>query len=138
MSDVAIVTCALTGVLTDPNRFPVPVTPEQMAAEAKAAWDAGATIVHVHFRDQTPGLGHLPTWDPDVAGEIIDAIRAACPGILINQTTGVLGPDLSGPNAVMERVKPDIAAMNCGSLNYLRTRRDGQWAWPPILFDNPV
>jgi len=138
MSDVAIVTCALTGVLTDPNRFPVPVTPEQMASEAKAAWDAGATVVHVHFRDQTPGMGHLPTWDPDVCAEIISAIRAACPGIVVNQSTGVIGTDISGPVAVLERVRPDVAAMNAGSLNYLRTRRDGRWAWPPILFDNPV
>jgi 3-keto-5-aminohexanoate cleavage enzyme len=40
----AILTCALTGVLTDPLQHPVPVTPRQMAAEAKSAYDAGATI----------------------------------------------------------------------------------------------
>lgn len=138
MSDVAMVTCALTGVLTDPQRFHVPVTPEEMAAEARRAWDAGATVVHLHFRQQAPGLGHLPTWDPEVCGAIVDAIRAACPGLLINQSTGVVGPDISGPLAVMERIHPEIAAMNAGSLNYLRTRRDGRWAWPPMLFDNPV
>lgn len=138
MSDVAIVTCALTGVLTDPQRFHVPVTPEQMAREARAAWDAGATVVHVHFRQQTPGMGHLPSWEPDVCGAIVDAIRAECPKLLINQSTGVVGPDISGPLAVMERIRPEIAAMNAGSLNYLRTRRDGRWAWPPMLFDNPV
>ena len=138
MSHPAIVTCALTGVLTDPRQAPVPVTPEQMAAEAKAAWDAGASIVHLHFRSQEPGFGHLPTWDPDVCGAIVDAIRATCPGILINSTTGVMGPDLSGPLGVLERIRPEIAAMNAGSLNYLKTRSDGRWAWPPLLFDNPV
>jgi 3-keto-5-aminohexanoate cleavage enzyme len=134
----AVVTCALTGVLTDPKQHGVPVTPEQMAQEAKAAWNAGATVVHLHFRNQTPGLGHLPTWDPDVAGAIVDAIRAECPQLLINSTTGVVGPDISGPVGVLERIRPEIAAMNAGSLNYLKTRSDGRWAWPPMLFDNPV
>lgn len=138
MSDRAIVTCALTGVLTDPKQHAVPVTPEQMAREARAARDAGATIVHLHFRRQEPGLGHLPTWDPDVCAAIVDAIRAECPGLLINCSTGVVGPDTSGPLAVLERVRPEIAAMNAGSLNYLKARSDGRWAWPPILFDNPV
>lgn len=134
----AIVTCALTGVLTDPAQHPVPVTPEQMAREAKAAWDAGATVVHLHYRRQEPGMGRMPSWEPEVASAIVEAIRSACPGILINSSTGVVGPDLSGPFGVLDRVKPEIAALNAGSLNYLKVRSDGRWAWPPLLFDNPV
>ncbi|MCK6546053.1 3-keto-5-aminohexanoate cleavage protein [Myxococcota bacterium] len=134
----AILTCALTGVLTNPKQHPVPVTPAQMAASAREAYDAGASIVHVHFRMQEEGLGHLPSWDPDVAAEVVAAIRAACPGIIINQTTGVVGPDLDGPLAVMRRIKPEIAACNAGTLNYLKLKSDGQWAWPPMVFDNPV
>jgi 3-keto-5-aminohexanoate cleavage enzyme len=134
----AIVTCALTGVLTDPAQHPVPVTPEQMAKEAKAAWDAGATVVHLHYRRQEPGMGRMPSWDPEVAQAIVDAIRAECPGILINSSTGVVGPDISGPLAVLDKLKPEIAALNAGSLNYLKVKSDGRWAWPPLLFDNPV
>ena len=59
-SEKVVVTCALTGVLTSPDQFPVPVTPEQMAESAKGAFDAGATMVHCHFRNQEPGLGYLP------------------------------------------------------------------------------
>jgi uncharacterized protein (DUF849 family) len=109
-----------------------------MAAEARRAFDAGATVVHIHYRDQREGMGFLPSWDPEVAGAIVDAIRAECPGLLINSTTGVMGPDVSGPLAVLDRVKPEIAAMNAGSLNYLKARRNGTWAWPPMLFENPV
>jgi uncharacterized protein (DUF849 family) len=138
MSRPAILTCALTGVLTDPAQHGVPVTPAEMAAEARRAFDAGATVVHLHYRNQTPGLGHLPTWDPDVAADIVSAIRDACPGLLINSSTGVVGPDLAGPLAVLERTRPEIAALNAGSLNYLKVRSDGRWAWPPLLFDNPV
>ena len=134
----AIVTCALTGVLTDPQRHHVPVTPHEMAEEARRAFDAGASMVHVHFRRQEPGMGRLPSWDPEVAGTICDAIRARCPGMLINMSTGVFGPDISAPLACLERVKPEMAALNAGSLNYLKARSNGTWAWPPMLFDNPV
>lgn len=137
-SDKAVVTCALTGVLTNPAKYPVPVTTEEMAASAKEAFDAGAAVMHVHFRRQEPGMGHLPTWDPDVAAPIVEAIREACPGVIINMSTGVVGPDISGPVACLERIRPEIAACNAGTLNYLKIRSDGSWAWPPMVFDNPV
>jgi 3-keto-5-aminohexanoate cleavage enzyme len=138
MNDKAILTCALTGVLTNPKQHPVPVTPAQMAAQARDAFNAGASIMHVHLRMQEEGLGHMPSWDPDVAERVVDAIRAACPGVIINLTTGVIGKDVSGPLACIRRVRPEIAACNAGSLNYLKIRDDGQWAWPPMVFDNPV
>jgi uncharacterized protein (DUF849 family) len=138
MMSKVVVTCALTGVLTDPAQHHVPVTPEQMAQEARAAFDAGATVMHVHFRQQAPGKGHLPSWEPQVALEIAQAIREACPGVIFNQSTGVVGPDISGPVACLRAIRPEIAAANAGSLNYLKVRSDGRWAWPPMLFDNPV
>ena len=136
--DIAILTCALTGVLTDPTQHPVPVTPEQMASEARDAFNAGASIMHVHLRQQTPGRGHLPSWDPAVAQAVVDAIRDACPGVVINLTTGVVGPDIAGPLACIRQIRPEIAACNAGSLNYLKIKDNGQWAWPPMVFDNPV
>jgi 3-keto-5-aminohexanoate cleavage enzyme len=136
--DAAIITCALTGVLTNPQQHPVPVTPAQMAAEARDAFNAGASIMHVHVRSQEAGYGHMPSWDPEVAAEVVDAIRAACPGVIINLTTGVVGKDISGPVACLRRVKPEAAACNAGSLNYLKIKDNGDWAWPPMVFDNPV
>ncbi len=136
--DKAILTCALTGVLTDPKQYPVPVTPAQMAPQAREAFNAGASIMHVQVRSQEPGMGHLPSWDPDVAQAVVNAIREACPGVIINLTTGVVGKDISGPLACIRRVKPEIAACNAGSLNYLKIKDDGHWAWPPMVFDNPV
>jgi 3-keto-5-aminohexanoate cleavage enzyme len=138
MTDKAALTCALTGVLTNPKQHPVPVTVAEMATSARDAFNAGASIMHVHFRSQAPNLGHLPSWEPEVAGAIIEAIREACPGVIINMSTGVIGNDISGPEACMRRVLPEIAACNAGSLNYLKVRSNGQWAWPPLLFDNPV
>jgi len=138
VSDNAIITCALTGVLTDPARFDLPVTPGEMAQAAGEAFDAGATVVHCHFRDQRPGLGALPTWDLDSVGAILDAIRKRVPDIIVNMSTGVVGDDISGPLACLEAFEPEVAACNAGSLNYLKLKKDGTWAWPPLLFDNPV
>lgn len=138
MTDKAILTCALTGVLTDPKQHPVPVTPAEMAAEARDAFNAGASVMHVHVRSQQPGMGHLPSWDPQDAAAVCQAIRDACPAVVINLTTGVIGPDIAGPAACIRRVRPEIAACNAGSLNYLKIKDNGQWAWPPMVFDNPV
>jgi uncharacterized protein (DUF849 family) len=138
MSHKVILTCALTGVLTDPRNHPVPVTPEEMAREARAAFNAGASIMHVHYRQQAPGRRHLPSWEADVAIAMTNAIRESCPGVILNATTGTIGPDISGPLACLRAVRPEIAACNAGSLNYLKAKADGSWAWPPLLFDNPV
>jgi uncharacterized protein (DUF849 family) len=83
-------------------------------------------------------MGAFPTWDIQSVGDILAAIRERVPDIVICMSTGVLGDDISGPVGCLEAFKPEIAACNAGSLNYLKIRRDGNWAWPPALFDNPV
>lgn len=131
-----IITCAMNGVLTDPRTHPVPYKPEQMAQAAREVQEAGAAMVHIHIREQE--MGRWPSWDVALAVEVVEAIRDAAPGILVNMTTGVVGEDISGPLAVLRATRPEVAAMNSGSLNYLKVRGDGSWAWPPMLFDNPV
>lgn len=134
----AIITCALNGVLTNPKHHKVPVTPEEMAAEARRAYDAGASIMHIHLRCQEPDKGHLPSWDGSLSQEIQYAIRTACPDVIINHTTGVVGPDYQPALDVVTATRPEMAACNAGTLNYLKLRENGEWAWPPIVFDNPV
>jgi len=133
-----VVTCALTGLLTDPAKFNVPVTPEEMADAAEQSYNAGASVLHCHFRDQGQGMGAFPTWDLKTVGDILSAIKERVPDIIICMSTGVLGDDISGPVGCLEAYKPELAACNAGSLNYLKIRKDGNWAWPPALFDNPV
>lgn len=149
--DSVVVTCALNGVLTDPDlNKGIPVTPSEMAASAKEAHDAGASVVHIHFRNQTLGKGHLPTWEPEVAAEMADAILAVCPDIIVNFTSGTVGTEgpagggplgpTGGPIACLDAAEGRVhmAAMNSGSLNYLKMKRNGEWAWPPMLFENSV
>ena len=138
LKDKVVVTCALTGLLTDPAKFNVPVTPQQMADAAEQSYNAGAAVLHCHFRDQRPGMGAFPTWDLKSVGEILAAIKERVPDIIICMSTGVLGDDIAGPVGCLEAFKPELAACNAGSLNYLKIRKDGNWAWPPALFDNTV
>lgn len=138
MDSKTVVTCALTGVLTNPAVHNVPVTPEEMADHAEQAYNAGASVVHCHFRNQGKRMGHLPTWDLETVGDILAAIKDRVPEIIICMSTGVMGPDISCPVACLEKFKPEMAACNAGSLNYLKLKGDGSWAWPPIHFDNPV
>ena len=95
-------------------------------------------MVHVHFRNQEPGKGHLPSWDPQVARDCVQAMREACPGLIINQTTGVVGPNYQGPLDCLRATRPEMAACNAGSLNYLKVRSNGTWAWPPMLENGGV
>ena len=157
--DKVVVTCSINGVLTDPTKFSVPVTPEEMAVSCKEAHDAGATVAHIHFRDQREGRGHFPTWDPSVASDIATAIRERVPGMLLNFTTGTMGdgrkhPEntfmnamgggelgpIDGPISCLDgaTTQPEMAALNSGSLNYLRTTKDNKWAWEPLMFENRV
>jgi len=134
----AIITCALNGVLTDPRQHNVPVTPGDMAAEARRACDAGASVMHIHLRRQGPDQGHLPSWDAGLSQQVQDAIREACPDVVINHTTGTVGPDYKPALDCIAATRPEMAACNAGSLNYLKLRSNGDWAWPPMMFDNPV
>ncbi len=134
----AIITCSINGVLTDPKQHNVPVTPEEMAAEARRAYDAGASVMHIHLRQQGPGKGHLGSWDIDLSKRVQAAIREACPNVVINHTTGVVGGDYRPALDVVAATRPEMAACNAGSLNYLKLRSNGDWAWPPMMFDNPV
>jgi uncharacterized protein (DUF849 family) len=136
--DKVVITCALNGVPTDARQHRVPVTPEEMAREAKAAYDAGASVMHIHLCQQAPGKGHLPCWEVAVSREIQQAIREACPGVIINHASGVPGTDYAGALECLRQTRPEMAACNAGSLNYLKVKPDGAWAWPPTLFDNPV
>ena len=73
-----------------------------------------------------------------VSKEIQQAIREACPGVIINHTTGTSGPNYQGALDCVRETRPEIAACNAGSLNYLKVKSDNTWAWPPMMFDNAV
>ena len=121
LADKVIISCALTGAVTTKKHCPaIPYTPAEIADEARRAYDAGATIVHIHARTDDGA----PTWDPGVFARIQEEVQARCP-VLINFSTGGVGPMQS--RTAHLALRPAIAALNMGSMNYARwseTRRD--------------
>ena len=127
-----IVTAALTGVLANRSQCPaIPYTPAEIADEALRAWEAGATVVHIHAREDDGS----PTFSPDVFARIRDEVRARCP-IVLNFSTGSLDDDTSLQEAMIRDVRPDVAALNMGTMNYAKySRRRKQFVFD-LIFPN--
>ncbi len=109
-----IISCALTGATTDRKQCPyLPYTPTEIADEAKRAFDAGATIVHIHAREDDG----KPTWRFPVFQTIREEVRKRCP-VLINFSTGGILQTIQERTEYLEHATPDLAALNMGSMNY--------------------
>jgi uncharacterized protein (DUF849 family) len=80
-----IITCAVTGSIHTPSMSPyLPITPDEIAADALAAAEAGASVIHLHARDPATGK---PSPDPKLFAQFLPRIRQGCDAIL-NITTG--------------------------------------------------
>ncbi len=111
-----IITCAVTGAIHTPSMSPyLPITPEQITADAVGAAEAGAAIVHLHARDPVSGR---PDQTPEAFARFLPRIKQQTDAV-INITTGG-SPFMT----VAERVrpaatfKPEVASLNMGSMNF--------------------
>lgn len=134
MSRKIMLTCALTGADDTTGRSEyVPVTPQEIAADAIAAAQAGASVVHVHVRDVATGQGSR---DVNLYRQVAEIIAASDVDPVINMTAGmggdlVLNPanpteHLPGTDLVsglerlahVEELRPEVCTIDCGSLNF--------------------
>jgi 3-keto-5-aminohexanoate cleavage enzyme len=125
MADKIIITAALAGSVTMKEHNPnVPYTPEEFVREAVRAEEAGAAIVHVHFRDPVSGT---PTTDPAIMKDVVQGIRENT-GLLLNLSTGVsLESTLDERKRPIEYHDPDLASLNPGTMNFCTVNyRDGR------------
>jgi 3-keto-5-aminohexanoate cleavage enzyme len=110
-----IVTAALTGALADRRQCPaIPYTAEEIAAEARRSLDAGASVVHVHARHDDG----KPAFDVESYRRIDEALKRLCPEAIINYSTGAVGVDRDIRIGHVRALRPDMAALNMGSMNY--------------------
>ncbi|WP_286829583.1 MULTISPECIES: 3-keto-5-aminohexanoate cleavage protein [Kordiimonas] len=111
-----IITCAVTGAMHTPTMSDaLPITPEQIASEAVAAAEAGASILHLHARNPEDGA---PTGDPDVFMEFLPQIKEQADAV-INLTTG--GSPLMTVQDRLRgamRAQPEMCSLNMGSMNF--------------------
>jgi uncharacterized protein (DUF849 family) len=114
--DKVIITCAVTGSVHTPTMSPyLPLTPDEIAADAVAAAEAGASILHLHARNPEDGR---PTPDPDVFMQFLPRIKQQCDAV-VNITTGgghgmTLEERLAGPLVA----SPEMCSLNMGSMNF--------------------
>jgi uncharacterized protein (DUF849 family) len=127
------ITCAITGNLTKPEQSPyLPITPQQIAASALEAAEAGAAIAHIHVRDPATGR---PSMELDLYRDVMDRIRARNRDLIINLTTGPGGrfvpsendPKIAGPGTTLiapekrvehvEILRPDICTLDLNTMN---------------------
>jgi 3-keto-5-aminohexanoate cleavage enzyme len=108
-----VITCAVNGgVQGKEMNDALPETPGEIARACKEAYDAGASVVHIHGRH--PNNLAMAAEDPDVYHEINHLVREQCPDLIINNTTG------GGPGMEMEsryrclQAKPELASLNMG------------------------
>jgi 3-keto-5-aminohexanoate cleavage enzyme len=134
MSGKTIITAALTGVITTRRQSPaIPYTPEEIAEEARRSVAAGAAIVHIHAR-QDDGR---PAYDVDTYHRIQEAVRRRCPGVIVNFSTGAVGVDRETRIAPVVALKPDMAALNMGSMNYAIYSAQKKSFYHDHVFANP-
>jgi uncharacterized protein (DUF849 family) len=112
--DVAVVTCALTGVLANRKQCAgIPYTPAEIGEEARRAYEAGAAVVHIHARNDDGS----PTFSPAVFARIKEEVRSRSP-IILNFSTGTILDDVTEQVTYIRESRPEIAALNMGTMNY--------------------
>jgi uncharacterized protein (DUF849 family) len=122
MSQPVIITVAITGALPRKKDNPaVPVTPSQQVESTHEAFEAGASLVHVHVRnpDESPGS------DPEAFARVQEGVRKHCPGMIVQFSTGGRGRDQAARGAMLH-LKPDMASLATGSTNF-----------PVGIYENP-
>jgi len=115
--DPAIVVCSISGAVAGREQCPaIPYTPEEYAAEAKRAVDEGATMIHIHAR--TPE--GVPSYEVEDFRAITEAIKGAVDDVIINYSTGAIGVPIEKRIEYLRELRPDVAALNMGSMNYAK------------------
>lgn len=116
MEKLIISACICGAEVTKDHNPNVPYTVEEIAREAKSAYDAGASLIHLHVRwdDGTP------TQDKGRFQECIDAIRKVCPDVIIQPSTGgaVGMTDLERLQSTEVVPTPEMATLDCGTCNF--------------------
>ena len=122
MATPVIITVAITGALPRKKDNPaVPVTPAEQIESTHEAFEAGASLVHIHVRNPDES----PASDPALYGAVQEGVRKHCPGMIVQFSTGGRGRDQAARGAMLD-LRPDMASLATGSVNF-----------PTNIYENP-
>ena len=134
LDDPAVITCAISGAIANRDQCPaIPYTPEEYGAEARRIVDEGGVMIHIHARrpDGTP------SYEIEDFRAITEAIRGEAGDVIINYSTGAIGISVEKRLAYLRELRPDVAALNMGSLNYAKYSRSRKEFVFDTVFVNP-
>jgi 3-keto-5-aminohexanoate cleavage enzyme len=135
VEDPVIITCAISGAIANREQCPaIPYTPDEYAAEARRVVDEGGVHIHIHAR--TPD--GTPSYEVEDFVAIRDAIRGAVgDAVIVNFSTGTVGVPVDKRIAYLEAGRPEVAALNMGSMNYAKYSRSRKDFVFKFVFVNP-
>src|SRR6059036_1967005 len=118
LDDPVVITCSISGSLANRDQCPaIPYTPQEYAAEARRIVDEGGVHVHIHAR-RPDGA---PSYEVEDFRAITEAIKAEVgDDLIINYSTGAMGVPVDKRIAYLRELRPDVAALNMGSMNYAK------------------
>jgi 3-keto-5-aminohexanoate cleavage enzyme len=135
VEDPVIITCAISGAIANRDQCPaIPYTPEEYAAEARRVVDEGGVHIHIHARKPDG----TPSYEIEDFLAIRDAIRSEVgDAVIVNFSTGTVGVSVDKRIAYLEAGRPDVAALNMGSMNYAKYSRSRKDFVFKFVFANP-
>jgi 3-keto-5-aminohexanoate cleavage enzyme len=135
LEDPVVITCSISGSLANREQCPaIPYTPEEYAAEARRIVDEGGVHIHIHAR--TPD--GAPSYEIEDFQAISDAIRAEVgDDVIVNFSTGAMGVSVEKRIAYLRACRPEVAALNMGSMNYAKYSKRRKAFVFDAVFANP-
>jgi uncharacterized protein (DUF849 family) len=133
LDDPVILTCSISGAVANRDQCPaIPYTPEEYAAEARRIVDEGGSMIHIHAR--TPD--GAPSYEIEDFRAITGAILAEVGDVVINYSTGAIGVPVEKRIAYLRELRPDVGALNMGSMNYAKYSRRRKDFVFSMVFEN--
>jgi 3-keto-5-aminohexanoate cleavage enzyme len=135
LEDPVVITCSISGAIANREQCPaIPYTPGEYAAEARRIVDEGGVMIHIHAR--TPD--GTPSYELEDFQAITEAIRAEVgEAVIVNYSTGTIGVPVAKRVAYLRACRPEVAALNMGSMNYAKYSRSRKQFVFNMVFQNP-
>ncbi len=135
LEDPVVITCSISGAIANREQCPaIPYTPEEYAAEARRIVDEGGVMIHIHARSPNGA----PSYEIEDFQAITDAIRAEVGGaVIVNYSTGTIGVPVEKRVEYLRACRPEVAALNMGSMNYAKYSRSRKDFVFKMVFANP-
>jgi 3-keto-5-aminohexanoate cleavage enzyme len=135
VEDPVVITCSISGALANRDQCPaIPYTPAEYAVEARRIVDEGGVMIHIHARKPDG----TPSYEVEDFRAITEAIREEVGDeVIVNYSTGAIGIPVAKRVEYLRECRPEVAALNMGSMNYAKYSRSRRGFVFDMVFANP-